>query len=181
MTLKSYPSLFCRIFRVQFATFTNEIDNWPRRLCMRHQRWRLQCATDHCYYQLLAQAALRSRWRLHHFFFSSGKLPRLKICFPQYFDIEDICKRKKKNYEKNWFFDVFSALYGQCWVTAAWATVVPWVYLSKYYFCQSLLLQTSVFKKHFVINRISGPYSRLPHFTRPNCLLRSQSKDLSFT
>ena len=55
---------------------------WPRRLCVRHPRWRLQYVAGHCYYQLSV------------FFFSifcfwptSVKLPRLKISFPRYFGI----------------------------------------------------------------------------------------------
>ena len=27
-------------------------NNWPRRLCLRHPRWCLQCLAGHCYYQL---------------------------------------------------------------------------------------------------------------------------------
>ena len=57
---------------------------------------------------------------------TSGKLTRLKICIPQYFDIT--MQTKTKNLRtKNRFSGVFSSFYGQRSVTAAWATPSPGV------------------------------------------------------
>ena len=71
---------------------------WPRQLA---------CATwgGHCYYQLLLNLSFFSLFFSFFLFFSSsrsisfdplqGKLPRLKICFPQYFGITRRCLQKK--------------------------------------------------------------------------------------
>ena len=51
---------------------------------VRHTRWRLQCVAGHCYYQL-SVSPLSSFFYVFFFWPTSRKLPRLKICFPQYF------------------------------------------------------------------------------------------------
>ena len=74
---------------------------------------------------------------------TSGNLPCVKICFPQYFGITRRYIQKKiffwgKFYffkrKKNRFFGrFFSAFYGQRSVTAAWATRSPWSILKQIY------------------------------------------------
>ena len=48
-------------------------------------RWHLQCVAGHCYYQL--SLFFLFSFSVFCFWPTSGKLPRLKICFPQYFGI----------------------------------------------------------------------------------------------
>ena len=135
--IRNVMTVCCSTILIRLSNIAG-IYNWPRRLCVRHPRWRLQCVAGHCYYHrsvflFLAQAALRAPpevafamrswplllpsfslssivnhpwWRMKRswplfsptffsfFFFyafcfspTSGKLPRLKICFPQYFGI----------------------------------------------------------------------------------------------
>ena len=79
---------------------------------------------------------LTKNWHSLFFFLfrpTSGKLPRLKICFPPYFGITRRCmqflKKIHDSYffmKKCWFFGVFSSFQGQPSVTAAWATPSPW-------------------------------------------------------
>ena len=59
--------------------FSVGIENLPRRLCVHHPRWRLQCAAGHCYYQL--SVFLLSFFSIICFRPTSGKFPRLKF-FP---------------------------------------------------------------------------------------------------
>ena len=101
---------------------------WPRRLCVRHPRWRLQCVAGHCYYQL-SVFFLCFFFSLSVFWFwpTLGKLPCVKICFPQYFGIARYVQ--KKNVVTFIFLRNplhFLAFYGQRSVTAAWATPSPW-------------------------------------------------------
>ena len=84
------------------------------------------CATrggvcnGHCYYQLSLSLSFFPFSSVFYFWPTSGKLPRLKICFPQYFGIN-------RRYMQNWFFFcVFSSFRAQRSVTAAWATPSPW-------------------------------------------------------
>ena len=100
---------------------------WPRRLCVRHPRWRWQCVAGH--YQL---SVCFLSFSVFCFWPTSGKLTRLEICFPQYFVITRRYMPIKKfgNFyffkKKRWFFGRLSAFYGQRLVTAAWATRSPW-------------------------------------------------------
>ena len=71
---------------------------------------------------------------LSRFSSTSGKLPCVKICFPQYFGITRRYMQKKTFvfgkfyffYEKKMIFRPFFAFYCQRSVTAAWATRSPW-------------------------------------------------------
>ena len=103
--LLNIPSLF---------TLQGDPPFWPRRLCVCPLRWRLQCIAGHCYYH-------RSVSLLSYFFFlsvfcfwsTSGKFPKLKFCFPQYFGRTRRYMPKKNQAS------------GQRLVTAAWATRSP--------------------------------------------------------
>ena len=55
---------------------------------------------------------------------TSGNLPCVKICFPQYFGITRRYMQKPKKKLGNFYF--FTTFYGQRSVTADWATRSPW-------------------------------------------------------
>ena len=82
----------------------------------------LGVCTDHFYHWLRSLPLFFLFSFFYTFCFSptSGNLPCVKICFPQYFGIT----RR--------FFGRFSAFYGQRSVTAAWATRSPWSIFSSY-------------------------------------------------
>ena len=90
---------------------------WPRRLCVHHPRWRLQCVAGHYYYHrsvflsffgpgglrapcviecamcslaiiiTIVQSFFLFLFSVFCFWPTSGNLPCAKICFPQYFGI----------------------------------------------------------------------------------------------
>ena len=68
--------------------------NWPRWLCVRRPRWRLQCVAGHCCYHHSVFFSL-SLFSVFCFWPTSGNLPRLNICFPQYFGITRRYMQKK--------------------------------------------------------------------------------------
>ena len=48
---------------IYFSLIQRAKINWPRRLCMRHPRWRLQCVADQCYYNFWSRrACVRHTW-----------------------------------------------------------------------------------------------------------------------
>ena len=84
-----------------------------------------------------ASWATRSPWSIFSVFCfwpTSGNLPRVKICFHQYFGITRRYMPKKIFFLGNFYFftkkpdfrEFFLSFYDQRSVTAAWATRSPW-------------------------------------------------------
>ena len=87
------------VCRAQSCFFLSElgVTCWPRRLCVRHPRWRLQCVAGHRYYHRSVSLSffLFSLSSVFCFWPTSGNLPCVKICFPQYFGITRRYMQKK--------------------------------------------------------------------------------------
>ena len=79
--------------------------NLPRRLCVRHPWWRLQCVAGHCYYQLPVFLSFSLPCLLLLTYF--GETPEDENLFPQYFGIT----RRNIHFlfftKKSWFWGVF--------------------------------------------------------------------------
>ena len=136
MSLNLYLCISLQFFWLFWVLFSLPLTYWPRRLCMRHPRWRLQCVAGHCYYH---------RSVFFFFFFppvfcfwhTSGKLPCVTICFPQYFGITrryakkiflggkfNFFLRKKKLIFRPFFFFFFM---GSVWSRPPGPPAVPGV------------------------------------------------------
>ena len=92
---KKFPTLhFLGTKTPSYGRFSQLQHFWPRQLCVRHPRWRLQCVAGHCYYQLSVFLSL-SFFSPPSFAFDplQGNSRAWKFVSPNILaKLEDICK-----------------------------------------------------------------------------------------
>ena len=69
---------------------------WPRRLCVRHPRWLLQCVAGHCYYTNFQSSFFLSHALLLLLLTHFRESPMCENLFPQYFGISRRYMRKRR-------------------------------------------------------------------------------------
>ena len=107
--------------------------------CVRHLKWRLQCVVGHCYYHNSVSLSFLS---VFCFWPTSGKLPRLKICFPHYFGLTRryICKK------------IYIYLHS---VMAGWAILCPWCIFTE---CQTTSYQLRLSHASWLLDHLVRPF-----------------------